>query len=203
MSKNWYYNAGDHNAICDSCGRKFKASDLKKRWDGLYVCSDDWEPRHSLDFVRSHPDKITVDWNRPQLPEVFIPIHFTSFPTDEISFQESVNVSADFNRYVGQITYPEDADVVNGSQINLLAINASSVDASPPMNDEMFSLGETVITSIGFNVSLADSITLTESITEGEGEYPSDSFSFTESVSAFTITNKLLNAHTFNEVTIG
>jgi hypothetical protein len=50
---------------------------------------------------------------------------------------------------------------------------------------------------------LADSIVLSETITEGEGEYPSDSMSFSESVVAFTITNKLLNAHTFNEVTIG
>jgi len=203
MSKNWYYNAGDHNAVCDSCGRKFKASDLKKRWDGLYVCSDDWEPRHSLDFVRSYPDKITVPWNRPQLPVVFVPVDWSFRPADQIAISESVSATAAFYRYPGQITYPEDADVVNGSQINLLAINASSVDAPPPTNTEMFSLTETVVPSLGFSASISDSITLSESVVEGEGENPIDSFSFSESVTAFTITNKLLNAHTLNEVTLG
>ena len=29
---------GDWNAICDRCGFKFKASELKKTWDNLYVC---------------------------------------------------------------------------------------------------------------------------------------------------------------------
>jgi hypothetical protein len=203
MSKNWHFNPGDHNAICDSCGRKFKASDLRKRWDGLYVCSEDWEPRHSLDFVRSYPDKITVPWNRPQLPIVFVPINWTQYPNEPIVITESIAVTADFYRYIGQITYPDDLDVVNGSEINLLAINTSSIDAPPPTNPEMFGLSESITSSIGFNLSLADSFTLSEVITEGEGEYPSDSVSFTESVVAFTITNKLLNAHTFNEVTIG
>ena len=203
MSKNWHFNPGDHNAICDSCGRKFKASDLRKRWDGLYVCSEDWEPRHSLDFVRSYPDKITVSWNRPQPPEVFVPINLTQYPNEPIAITEAISTSAAFNRYIGQITYPDDLDVVNGAEINLLAINTSSIDAPPPTNPEMFGLSESITSSLGLNLSLADSITLSETITEGEGEYPSDSVSFAESVVAFTITNKLLNAHTFNEVTIG
>ena len=95
MSKNWHFNPGDHNAICDSCGRKFKASDLKKRWDGLYVCSDDWEPRHSLDFVRSYPDKITVDWNRPQLPMVFNDVQGIY---ETVGFTESFSRSVAYHR---------------------------------------------------------------------------------------------------------
>ena len=35
MSKGWYYKSGDWLAICDSCGRKFKASQLRERWDGF------------------------------------------------------------------------------------------------------------------------------------------------------------------------
>ena len=56
---------GNHNAICDSCGRKFKALDLKKRWDGLYVCEEDYELRHDQDFLRVQKEKITVDFSRP------------------------------------------------------------------------------------------------------------------------------------------
>lgn len=64
MSRGWIYKSGDWNAICDSCGRKFKASQLKQRWDGFMVCKDDWEPRHEQDFVRARMDKISVPWVR-------------------------------------------------------------------------------------------------------------------------------------------
>lgn len=56
---------GNWNALCDSCGRKFKASDLKKRWDGLMVCSEDWEMRHPQDLLRVQKEQISVPWSRP------------------------------------------------------------------------------------------------------------------------------------------
>lgn len=56
---------GNYNALCDSCGRKFKALDLKKDWRGLYVCADDYELRHDQDFLRVQKEKITVDFSRP------------------------------------------------------------------------------------------------------------------------------------------
>jgi hypothetical protein len=45
-----------YNAICDVCGFQYKASELKKRWDGLMVCSDDYETRHPMDFYRVKND---------------------------------------------------------------------------------------------------------------------------------------------------
>jgi hypothetical protein len=56
---------GNWNALCDSCGRKFKALDLKKRWDGLMVCQEDYENRHPSDFLRVQKEKINVDFARP------------------------------------------------------------------------------------------------------------------------------------------
>jgi len=56
---------GNWNALCDSCGRKFKALDLRKRWDGLMVCAEDYELRHEQDFLRVQKEKITVDFSRP------------------------------------------------------------------------------------------------------------------------------------------
>jgi len=56
---------GNWNALCDSCGRKFKALDLKRRWDGLMVCKDDYELRHESDFLRVQKEKITVEFSRP------------------------------------------------------------------------------------------------------------------------------------------
>jgi hypothetical protein len=56
---------GDWNAICDRCGFKFKASELKKTWDNLYVCEKDWELRHPQDFLKSRRDDQAVPWTRP------------------------------------------------------------------------------------------------------------------------------------------
>jgi hypothetical protein len=61
---NNYYKPGDWNAICDRCGFKFKASQLKEDWQGLRVCAEDFETRHPMDFLRVKEDKIGVPWTR-------------------------------------------------------------------------------------------------------------------------------------------
>jgi hypothetical protein len=69
--QNWL-QLGNWNAICDSCGRKFKASSLHKRWDGMMVCEEDWEQRHPQDLLRVQREQIAVPWSRPQAPDTFI-----------------------------------------------------------------------------------------------------------------------------------
>ena len=64
MSHIGYYKDGDNNATCDRCGKPFKASRLKKTWDGLYVCERDWEPRHPQDYVRGTRDDQHVELDR-------------------------------------------------------------------------------------------------------------------------------------------
>ena len=71
MVKNTY-NSGEWNVICDCCGHKFKASEIKERWDGLRVCPADFEIRQSLDFVKSKTDKISVPWTRPRPVDIFV-----------------------------------------------------------------------------------------------------------------------------------
>lgn len=56
---------GDWNALCDRCGFKFKASELKEEWTGWMVCKECWEPRHPQDFIRGIPDDSSVPWSRP------------------------------------------------------------------------------------------------------------------------------------------
>lgn len=74
MGRADYYSKGSWNALCDECGQKFKSFDLKKRWDGLFVCSRDWEPRQPQDFVRGIADPQAVPWSRPPGSMVFKPI---------------------------------------------------------------------------------------------------------------------------------
>jgi hypothetical protein len=66
------YRAGDHYKICDVCGFKVRASETRKRWDGLIVCLPDWEPRHPQDLVRGKVDRQNVTDPRPESADVFI-----------------------------------------------------------------------------------------------------------------------------------
>lgn len=49
---------GDFNAVCAVCGFKYKGSELRKRWDGVYVCDKDYEPRHPQDLIRLPKERI-------------------------------------------------------------------------------------------------------------------------------------------------
>lgn len=60
-----YYKPGCWNAICDVCGFTYKSDQLRKRWDGLMVCSKDYEMRHPMDFLKVPTDDPSVPWTRP------------------------------------------------------------------------------------------------------------------------------------------
>ena len=61
------------NAICDICGRKLPLDELRKQWDGLMVCREDWSPRHPQLSVRGRVDTQGVRRNlRPEPADVFI-----------------------------------------------------------------------------------------------------------------------------------
>ena len=67
-----HYIPGQWNFTCDSCGQKLKAGIGRQRWDGFRVCPECWEPRQSLDFVRTKNDNQSVAWSRPKATDVFI-----------------------------------------------------------------------------------------------------------------------------------
>lgn len=60
-----FLDLGDWNAQCFRCGRKRKAGELVKQWQGYYVCPEHWEPRQPQDFVRGIPDNPSVPWSQP------------------------------------------------------------------------------------------------------------------------------------------
>lgn len=63
---------GDWNAVCFECGRKRKASGMKKHWQGYYVCPEHWEPRQPQDFVRAVPEVTTPEWTQAMPADVFV-----------------------------------------------------------------------------------------------------------------------------------
>lgn len=72
MSNN--YRAGDYYVICDVCGFKIRASETRRRWDNLRVCTKDWESRHPQDFVRGRRDRQRVPDPRPEPADNFIEV---------------------------------------------------------------------------------------------------------------------------------
>ena len=72
MGRSDYYLSGGNNGICDRCGFKYKTKDLKKTWDGYWVCNKDWEPRHPQDFIRGVRDNVQPAISRPESTDVFI-----------------------------------------------------------------------------------------------------------------------------------
>lgn len=60
------YIPGDFWRICDRSGRKVRASQTIKQWDGLIVAREEYEDRHPQDFVRGRKDEQSVPDPRPE-----------------------------------------------------------------------------------------------------------------------------------------
>lgn len=59
------YIKGDHWVICDRCGFKYRFSQMRETWDGLWVCEEDWEPKHPQLSVKGKEDDQRVLVTRP------------------------------------------------------------------------------------------------------------------------------------------
>lgn len=66
---------GTWNAVCDVCGFKFKANELKKRWDGLMTCDKDFETRHPSDLFKAREEKTGVPWTRREPTDTFVTVN--------------------------------------------------------------------------------------------------------------------------------
>ena len=74
MSYQARYDKGNWKAICESCGRIVKASDLQRRWDGYMVDERCIETRQPQDFVRGVADYQAPPFTRPEQSNVYIPV---------------------------------------------------------------------------------------------------------------------------------
>ena len=119
-----FLRKGDYNAICDRCGFKFKFSQLRKEWDGLYVCTAHgcWEPRQPQDYLKGIADNMSVPISRPEAGNEFIQDEVvTEIPNITLSLVvsrlKSLLVSVSSIASILQTTYPkkQDSDVINAS----------------------------------------------------------------------------------------
>ncbi len=70
-----YLAIGDWNVVCYECGRKRKASGMRRHWQGYYVCPEHWETRQPQDFVRGTADVQTPPWTQAMPANLFVPFN--------------------------------------------------------------------------------------------------------------------------------
>ena len=178
---------GDWNALCDSCGRKFKASSLQKRWDGLIVCREDWEQRHPQDLLRVQREQISVPWSRPYpATDTFIPVNYTDFENEYLGLVELI--AKGFTKIIGSTG---SNNTLNSVPLNFNTLNYSGVGAEAISFTEVFlvslarfltdnlSLAETVAKT--FTKTITETVSVAESLYFAETEAAADSLSLTES----------------------
>lgn len=73
------YKPGKWYAICDVCGFKYYGDELRPRWDGLTVCSKDWEPRHPMDLLRTHSDESPTG-SSPEADPTYVDVTYSYTP---------------------------------------------------------------------------------------------------------------------------
>ena len=200
---------GDWNALCDSCGRKFKASSLQKRWDGLIVCKEDWEQRHPQDLLRVQREQISVPWSRPYPAEdTYLPWYYTDTENDALGSTEGLVVN--FTKIIRDVYLNSKA--VNDNTFNLYALNDSST-TSPT---ETFTFTETFLAALArfltdnlsltetvakaFTKTISETVSVAESLYFAETEAAADSLSLTES-RAFSVLKILSDSLSITEST--
>lgn len=120
-----FLRVGDYNAICDVCGRKFKFSRLRQKWDNTWACEQDWEPRQPQDYLRGIPDNMSVPLSRPDPPNLFIQDEIvTESPVITLSFIKSklkslaVSVSSLVTILKSVYPFTPASKVVDGAALN-------------------------------------------------------------------------------------
>ncbi len=67
------YHYGDHAAVCDICGIRFRRSQLRYNWKRQLVCGEDFDPRNPQDYaVTPRQDRQAVVNPRPEPTCVYV-----------------------------------------------------------------------------------------------------------------------------------
>lgn len=76
MSRRWHWKSGDWYIICDVCAKQIYASEARKRWDGLLVCTADYEARHPQDLIRHREEHLGVPFSRSEPTDSFVTVDY-------------------------------------------------------------------------------------------------------------------------------
>jgi len=163
MSNISVYSKGNWNAICDVCGKQYKSTDLRKRWDNLWVCFRDYEERQPQDFVRGVADTQAVPWARPQGADTFVPINYTTSIGETSSLDEVVS------KYVTKIVsdepvYLPDLATDEGLGLSFLGKYTLAGTGTIVGSTSTLALSESVNVILTKYITIAETITISETV---------------------------------------
>jgi hypothetical protein len=125
-----FLRVGDYNAICDVCGRKFKFSRLRQKWDNTWACEQDWEPRQPQDYLKGIKDNMSVPLSRPDPPASYVDTIYVNPITSNISLSFALNrVKSYLANVASNVTilvnlYPKST---SGKVVNTFVLNATTL----------------------------------------------------------------------------
>lgn len=180
--ENLYYKKNDANAICDVCGQKFKLSQLRKRWDGLWVCKQDFEYRHPQEYIKARHEQFTLPVIKPRPPDVFIPFNYTKEIVDALSLTDDITTVVDYTIYIPLQPVPSrDFGSINGIGVNSGVINSGTLlTPTPPATEEYFTTDDTI--SISFQVTFTETVSFSETLNINPDILLSDATTITDSL---------------------
>jgi hypothetical protein len=148
MSYKPSWDNGGWKTVCDSCGRVFKNNELQLRWDGLMVCSGDWEIRQPQDFVHGVADIQAPPFTRPESSDSFIPIAYTQQPN------ETIDVTEVLAKIFTRAAESESVTVTESVSLEANNSNAESISISETVSSLLVSssaINGSAINSLGIN----------------------------------------------------
>jgi hypothetical protein len=115
-----YFEGGTWNIYCSVCGKKLKFSQAMRHWQGMWRCSECWEPRPMQDFATAiRVKEMAIPW--PQ-KESSVDTIAPAFPAS------GTPVTNTFGSPITAFIYPQGADIsdikVNGVSIGRTATQA-------------------------------------------------------------------------------
>lgn len=133
MPEHRYYKDGDWNAICDICGRAFKASELSEAWDNSWRCKMCWEPRHPQDFLRPILDNQSPPFSRvwnPSLALAFIGVSLSAIATSITTLSDTsfpaAAIATPSTYYYAMITSGDDPTRFEKVQVTNHAVGSNT-----------------------------------------------------------------------------
>ncbi len=198
-----YFAQGDYNASCFECGRKFKASELKKHWKGYYVCPEHWEPRHPQDFVRGIADVQAVPWAQPLPADVYVATPLAIAENETVTFAETIAkamgiVIPDVATYTGNKSNESLGTVILGDGI--LGGGGRYLGMSSSFSfSEMVTLAGAETFSATDSFSFADGVTIVHGIVI----HPAEAITLSEVVSMVKYVDPTLGLGVLGTVTLG
>ena len=198
-----FYQSGGWNVVCYECGRKRKAAQMRRHWEGYWVCPEHWEPRQPQDFVRGMQDEQTPPWTQPMPADTFVPFNWGEYPVEQLTLLENfARVFHATRSFSDAISITESVQTIQGRPFS---DSFTVSDSSFKRLNKTFN--ETVLVSDSVSLNnldqLVESVPVMESNSRTFVKNVSETVTVTESFTTPIFSSHALNGAALNALALG